>query len=180
MSGWYDWTNSIDGREFDVFQRYVEEIDALHEEWTREHREAGYIYLAHLLLIDDHSHGPYHRVKIGRSRDPKAREIQLKRFPVVMPMRLYVNYTFWAEDAAAVESFLHRAFARYRLDGEWFSIHDDAYSVLHDIWYARVTDGEIRFCNTDGQWRSFAGLVEDNERYLERLRTMWKPKEPES
>jgi hypothetical protein len=71
------------------------------------------------------------RVKIGKSRDPKAR---LKELQTGSPYPLDILGTIKCRDqshADRLEKELHRYFATYRKNGEWFKC---GMPVLVKIW----------------------------------------------
>jgi len=67
--------------------------------------------------------------KIGRSASPSDRSTQLKA---------HLVWTIRTGDMVWLESYLHRAFAEYRKDGEWFDLPDwvvnelVAVDLIHD------------------------------------------------
>jgi hypothetical protein len=144
------WPASLSGFESDIWLEYQSDIDALHTDYVRFDQRSGYIYLARMYTDSGWL------IKIGRARDPKKREAELNRFPVVMPFRIHIGHTIWAKDAAFVESFLHRQLARYRGEGEWFRFPEEVESALEDIWYADTELGVLKFRqHWDGYSRTF-------------------------
>lgn len=129
-------------REIELWHNYQDAIDALHAEFVRKNQRSGYIYLADCSITRNHPLSP---IKIGRSRNPQQRQIELNKFPVIMPMHIHIYRSMWAEDAGRVEAILHRELDDYRGDGEWFSVPDEVEEALSRIWYAEDVRGEILF-----------------------------------
>lgn len=72
----------------------------------------GYVY-----FIQAEQGGP---IKIGRAWDPekRIREVQCGN-----PYRLVLRHAEKTDDPSDLENRLHRWFAEYRMEGEWFQAH---------------------------------------------------------
>lgn len=68
------------------------------------------------------------RVKIGYSSDPEKRLTELQ---VGNPDRLTILATL--DGGAVLENTIHAAFARDRLDGEWFRISRELLELINEI-----------------------------------------------
>lgn len=155
---------------FQLWSEYTDAVDKLHRAYLSELPLAGYIYFAELDGRGSSPH-PGYRVKIGRTRDIKARLSQLNKFPVIMPFSVSINTSFWAENAPEVEAVLHAAFREYRISGEWFSLPFEVMHAFYDVWYADDYDGHTTFhSEATGDRYSLESLLEETRQYLEVLR----------
>lgn len=73
------------------------------------------------LMRDDHTQ----YIKIGRSKNPTARERTLQAESPSIAL-----ISCWASDTAE-EKILHKMFAHKRKRGEWFALDDDDVSHIH-------------------------------------------------
>ena len=77
------------------------------------------IYAIEAVTCDGSHEGGEHKlgfIKFGRANNPAAR---LKELATGSPHRLFlVASEYWPDE---IEGIIHRAFADYRVNGEWFS-----------------------------------------------------------
>ena len=85
-------------------QRYVKKM---HSYFT-----GHYVY-----VIKDASASGYY--KIGRTNEPRRR---IGRFEIVLPFTIHIMFIIPCENDAALETALHRRFAKQRINGEWFKL----------------------------------------------------------
>jgi hypothetical protein len=84
-------------------------------------RRSGYVYLL------EAENGLF---KIGRSKQPKFRISEITK--AVAPFEIKEVHKAWYPDCHAVESALHRRFAKKRKRGEWFALSaEEAREVIN-------------------------------------------------
>ena len=76
--------------------------------------QSGYVYLIQY---------PGDRYKMGRSKSPTKRFLQLQR---TSPVRLYLLHTIWTRDMVALEKTLHQQYGTKKdRRGEYFRLSKD-------------------------------------------------------
>lgn len=80
----------------------------------------GYVY-----LIKDSGNDTF---KIGRTKDINKR---LKTLQTGNSTELEIIFNYKTEYASRLESMLHKRFAHYRVNNEWFKLPDDIVKHFH-------------------------------------------------
>jgi hypothetical protein len=87
----------------------------------------GYVYL---LRSGQH-------IKIGKSKQVDER---LKQISPKTPLPVELLHYWPCDDMSATESYLHRLFAAYRSNGEWFTLSDRVIAALRSVAYVRKAE----------------------------------------
>lgn len=123
--------------EFELWEAYKSSVDAYHAEWVRNDpsRKSGYIY-AFAMMGDGVTHRDGSQtMKIGYSRNPKARLKQISKSSVKMPYILRQWFNIWTSDMVRAERLLHLMLQRYRTNGEWFVLPQSIWESFDALWY---------------------------------------------
>lgn len=103
---------------FDPYSLDVPVLPAEKVEWhysetvrtKRQVQNSKYVYILE---------GPQGSYKIGHTNDPDAR---LHKFEVNLPFPVKFIHVIKCENGRALESYLHRLYAKKRINGEWFEL----------------------------------------------------------
>src|ERR1017187_8550118 len=109
---------------------------------------AGYVYLIGSKV--------FRWYKIGKSRTP---EVRIKALGILLPFKIEIIGVWKANNHTLLESELHQKYEYSRVNGEWFSFHNNEAEKLFQFLpeIARVYPKE----NLNSILTSFSNIVED-------------------